>query len=258
MDSFNISILNNVFRIMRTLCALDKIIFFFNKNIRKSVKVAVYGDSGTGKTQFLMTITGNNNYTAERTRSLKSFILILKNGRKIEFIDTPGHQSAKTIRDTLKRKFIKNKITGIINIVNYGYQDGDELNPDDVFNVDTKTVKDSYLSENREREIIRTKEFIETITPGIKLRWIITIVNKADIWFDCKREVMSYYEDGDYSNVISSLRHTTKLFVFPFCSVITPFANRPMMLKYSEKDKKKMFDELAEQLYNLTNNYNDA
>ena len=110
MDSFNISILNNVFRIMRTLCALDKIIFFFNKNIRKSVKVAVYGDSGTGKTQFLMTITGNNNYTAERTRSLKSFILILKNGRKIEFIDTPGHQSAKTIRDTLKRKFIKNKI----------------------------------------------------------------------------------------------------------------------------------------------------
>lgn len=258
MDSFNISILTIIFRLMKMLKVLNKIKFFFNKYIMSSIKVVVYGDSGTGKTQFLMTITGNNNYTTERTRALKKYILVLKNGRKIEFIDTPGHQSSKSIRDTLKIKFTKNKITGIINIVNFGYQDGDELNPENVFNVDTKKVKDSYLAENRNREIVRTQEFIEAITPGIRLKWIITLVNKADIWYDNKNEVMSYYENGEYNNIMLQLQRVTKLFVFPFCSVITPFANRPMILKYSEKNKKKMFDDLTEHLYNLINDYDNA
>lgn len=230
-----------------------KVKYLWNKYLRGRTRVLVYGDSGVGKSQFLNTLTGNNAYVTQRTRMNEKYILTLASGRVIEFIDTPGHQTASVIRKTALDYLTKGKIDGIINLVNYGYQDSEELqsHPEKVFNVDTKEVKSSFLNDNRKLEIARTEEFLDRLTPGVHLNWIITVVNKADIWFANKKDVYEYYTEGEYGQKLASLIHSVKLYTAPFCSVITPFANREMKLIFSERDKKQMFDTLTHHLDTL-------
>lgn len=226
---------------------VNRIKFIWNKYCRPRIRVLIYGDSGVGKTQFLNTLTGNNAYTVQRTRSVQKYFLTLSSGRVVEFLDTPGHQTAGVIRGETLDEMTRGKINGIINLVDYGYQDSDELqkNPDRAFNVDTKDVKESFLNENRKLEMSRTEEFVGRINPGVKIDWIITVINKADVWFSDKDDVLKHYTQGEYAKLLSSLVHSVKLYTLPFCSVITPFANREMRLVLSERDKKGMFEILV-------------
>lgn len=245
-----ISMLKYIYHIMKIGNLFSKLVYIYNR-LRPSIKIGVYGDSGTGKSQFLSTITGNGIYKNGSTMNLKRYKLVLESGRAIEFIDTPGHHSLSINRERLKIKIQNNKITGIINIVSYGYQDNPDIDLDEAFDVDKKEVKESYLEDNRKREIERTEEIIKAIVPEVKLKWIITLVNKADIWYKDKNEVLKYYKEGNYHTKISELQCTTNLFVYPFCSIITPFANRPMLLIYGEKDKYQMYDDFFEGLQEL-------
>lgn len=204
--------------------AWNKICYYWNRIVKSSVKVAVFGDSGVGKSQFLNTITKNNRYLTRRTRRNVKLKLTLKSGRVVEFLDTPGHSSSKPIREVVFEKIRKGKIKGIINIVNYGYQDGEDLTPQQAFNVDSKEVKPSYLRANRAREVSSAKEFIDSskLTMPSEVKWILVVVNKADIWHQRKNEVMAYYESGTYCKVMECIPTSVKRRAQPFCSVISP------------------------------------
>lgn len=232
---------------------VSKVRYAWNRCFSKKIRVLVYGDSGVGKTQFLNTLTGKNVYTVQRTRAVQKFTLTLSDGKVVEFLDTPGHQTAGVIRGGTLDEMTRGKIDGIINLVDFGYQDSDELqkNPDRVFNVDTKEVKESFLNENRKLEMSRTEEFVGRIIPGVKIDWIITVINKADVWFAEKEDVYKHYTEGEYGRLLSSLIHSVKLYTLPFCSVITPFANREMRLVFSERDKKGMFETLVAHLESI-------
>lgn len=223
------------------------VIRFLNKYFRRKIKVLVYGDSGVGKTQFLNTLTGKNVYSTNRTRVVQKYHLTLSSGRVIEFLDTPGHKTNVLVRNSTLDDMTRGRIDGIINLVDYGYQDSDELqtDPSKAFNAGTDDVKDSFLRDNRLLEIKRTEEFLNRITPGVKVDWIITVINKADIWYADKEKVYKYYTEGTYGKKVSELSHSVKLYTVPFCSVITPFANRRMQLIFSDRDKKSMFDTLT-------------
>lgn len=232
---------------------VSRIQFYCNKYFKRKIRILVYGDSGVGKTQFLNTLTGNNAYIPQRTRIPKKYELTLSSGREIQLIDTPGHQSTEIARNITLDDMTRGKIDGIINLVNYGYQDSDELqkDPGRVFNVDTKEVKPSFLRDNMKLEITRTQEFLKRLNPGVNIDWIITVINKADIWYSVKDDVYEYYTQGPYNDMMSEFEHSVKLFVIPFCSVITPFANMEMKLIYSERDKKNMYDSLVAHLNTL-------
>lgn len=232
---------------------ISKFRYCWNRLFKSKVKVIVYGDSGVGKTQFLNTITGRNAYTPQRTRRPQKLEMTLSTGRVVEFCDTPGHQSSYQLRSSSLDDLTRQKIKGIINIVNYGYQDADDLqmDPSRAFNVDTGEVKDSFLRANRQLEIKRTKEILSRVNPNVKPDWIITLVNKADVWYSQRNDVYKYYMDGEYGEMINRLEYSVKLFVVPFCSVITPFANREMRLIFSERDKKQMFDVFIDHLESL-------
>lgn len=172
----------------------------------------------------------------------------------MQFSDTSGHRTVNGGRKKLLNLMTNNKVVGVINIVNYGYQYTEELAEDwnRVFKVGAKEVKQSFLKENRKREIQRTEELLERISPDLKkIKWIITVINKADVWYDDKEEVIKYYTEGDYGEIIKKLSHKVDIYTAPFCSVIAPFANRPMQLVYSERDKKIMFDTFCEHLNSI-------
>lgn len=226
----------------------SKIVRFFNKHFRSKIRVLVYGDSGVGKTQFLKTLTGNNAYSTvpKRTRQLQHYSLTLASGRQVELIDTPGHHTNRYERNTALNDMVRGRVDGIINLVDYGYQDSELVqdNPEAVFQTGTSTVKQEYLRNNRKMEISRTKEFIERIGPDVNVKWIITVINKADVWDSERDTVINYYCNEDYHEAIQELEHSVQMVVNPFCSVITPFGNKEMTLTYSERDKQRDYKDL--------------
>lgn len=214
--------------------------YLFN-TLRKRVTVLVYGDSGVGKTQFLLTLTGNDNYWAPaRTRQIQHVDFVLRSGRRIRFIDTPGHASNMKSREEGLDNITRGGIDGIINLVDYGYQDSEQVqaNLDKVFQNGTTKVKQEYLRDNQKLEIERTKEIIGRINSKSRVKWFITIINKADIWNNERTAVINYYEEGEYKLAMENLEHAVSVTVCPFCSVITPFGNQAMQLTYSERDKR--------------------
>lgn len=232
---------------------------FFN-SCKKRTNVLVYGDSGVGKTQFLRMLTGNDSYMApQRTRELHHFDVVLRSGRRVRFIDTPGHKTNKIVRTNALDGMTKGEIHGIINIVSYGYQDNDEIqkNPDMAFQNGTSIVKLQYLNENRKLEIERTKEIIERVSSNVKLKWFITLINKADVWNKERDQVIAYYEGGEFKASMENLDHVTKVTVCPFCSVITPFGNQDMVLSYGERDKHKDCDKLIKLLEEFINGHHE-
>lgn len=231
-----------------------------NRYLKSTINVLVYGDSGVGKTQFLLTLTGKDSYYAPvRTRELNHYELELRSGRLVRFIDTPGHQSDKKARTSALDDMTKGKIQGIINIVSYGYQDSEDLqkNPDMAFQNGTNVVKPQYLKQNRMLEIERTKEIIERISSNVQLQWFITLVNKADVWNKEREQVMQYYDGEEFRKSMENLEHATRVTICPFCSVITPFGNQDMILSYGERDKKKDFKNLIKALEEFINGHHE-
>ena len=215
--------------------------FFFNKHFRRRIRVLVYGDSGVGKTQFLLNLTGLDRYTAPlRTRQLQHYEFMLRSGRRILLTDTPGHKSTAFARGQALDEMTKGKVDGIINLVDYGYQDSEQLqeNPDTAFKVGSSEVKEEYLRENRRLEKERTQEIVNRINANAKPKWFITLINKADIWNDQRSQVISYYEEGDFSTVMEHLEHATSVTTCAFCSVITLFGDKPREFSYSERKKR--------------------
>jgi len=221
--------------------------FIFNKYCRRRIRVLVYGDSGVGKTQFLRTLTGNDSYAAPiRTRQLEHYDLVLRSGRRVRLTDTPGHKTNAMVRGQALDDMTKGKVDGVINLVDFGYQDSEQLqkNPDQAFKVGSSEVKTEYLEGNRMLEIERTQEIISRINSNVKIKWFITLINKADIWNDERDKVILYYAEEEFKPVMEHLEHATKVTTCPFCSVITPFGNKPMPLSYSERDKRKDYNNL--------------
>lgn len=214
----------------------------------RRIKIAVYGDSGVGKSQFLRMISGKNSYllVSERTRNIERLNVTLRSGRKVQLIDMPGHESNKTVRDQILNEITRGKIDGVINIVDYGYQDSELLqaDPSSAFKTGTNEVKENYLDDNRKREIKRTQEFIDRIGPDVRLKWVITVINKADVWHKQRQEVINYYTTGEYYTTIQTIEKASTLDVRPICSVITPFGNKEMILTYGERNKVSDFESL--------------
>ena len=229
---------------------INKCIYIWNYCVHKPTKVLVLGVSGSGKTQFLNSFLGIPMLEDNRTYVPVKKYYIFENGRKIQFVDLPGHAPYISTRQKYIDDITKNKIKGIINVVNYGYNDA-EVNDADVFKAGENEIKSAYLKNNRKNELNQLKEWLVRIHSESKPEWIVTIVNKADIWYEKKDDVMSYYEVGEYGKEFIEVKRVTNHYVFQYCSVINPFGGRPMIIVMSERTKNEMQKHLKESLLSL-------
>lgn len=77
-------------------------------------------------------------------------------------------------------------------------------------------------------------------------------MNKADIWFEKKDEVMRYYEEEEeYSKELLGEHSTHPRLVYPYCSIISPFCKRPMKLTFGERKKIGFHMHLRADLLNM-------
>ena len=192
------------------------------------------------------------NYHEVSTNEIKN---LLEKYPQIElFISINKNIFNEDIKD-LKLKLqelAKLKIKGIFNIVNYGYNEVDNISSEvSVFRAGTYEVKQEFLKDNRKLEINQLSEWMSFVTSDTKIKWVVTIINKADIWYENREMVMKYYEEGDYFNKIMSLRSCCHLYTFEFCSIINPFFNKPMQIVFGDREKKKLFDCFKDNLMKL-------
>ena len=107
------------------------------------------------------------------------------------------------------------------------------------------------LRSNRKMELDQLEEWKDYVDADSHVKWFITVVNKADIWYKDKKNTMDYYQGGDYFASVKELKHVCSLKFFPFCSIIAPFCGRTMELVMSQKDQREMHREFFSGLSDL-------
>lgn len=229
---------------------INKLIYAWNYCVHKPTRILLLGVSGSGKTQFLNSFLGIPMLEDNRTYVPENKFYIFSNGRKIQFVDLPGHVTLTSTRQKYVDEITKNKIKGIINVVNYGYNDA-EINESDVFKTGENEIKNAYLRDNRKNELTQLNEWLGRIHAESKPEWLISIVNKADIWYDKRDEVKEYYQNGDYGKAFVEIKRVVPHYIFLYCSVINPFGGRPMTIIMSERTKNELQKNLKESLLRL-------
>lgn len=236
------------------------LVYLFNYYCRAPYQVAVFGTSGAGKTEFVRAILELpvEEREPDRTNFYKKHRLVFKDGRKIVFIDAPGHNSYQQQRTEVTEFIAKRKIRGIINLVTYGYNDVNESEGVTIFKVGDgilPEVKAEYLNTNRENEMSQVEEWRRFVTSKNNVEWVVTVVNKADIWYDEKDNIIKYYQEGEYfQKCMKVLAQACHLTVYPYCSLISPFGKRKMAISIGEHEKAIMHNSLKSGLLKLLRN----
>lgn len=227
----------------------------WRKHISSHAVVLVYGESGAGKTQFLNKLCHINPSEAERvpprTRDFRYYSLVLPDGHIIDFVDIPGHKVYKSIREDVRNKIRNGEICGLINVVANGYLYADEVDDKTVFRGNSNEVKSTFIKNNLKKELEQISEWKDCIGCDSAVDWVVTIVNKADIWFNQKDSVLEYYTSGIYHKTISDLQHSCSLHVLPCCSIINPLGGRPMQVCIGDKEKHEFFEEIRDSITKL-------
>lgn len=230
--------------------------FFFSK----PYPVLIYGASGVGKSEFCRSLLEKPiaPTDAPRTVLYQELTLVLEDGHKIRLFDLPGHAGFKKNREKALGKIAKYKSYGIIYVVSYGYHEVPEGQNLKMFKIaagsenDMAVIDTQYQKDNIKRELEQAKEWRSTIHLSNRIGWIVTVVNKADIWFEKKDEVMRYYEDEEeYSKELLGEHSTHPRLVYPYCSIISPFCKRPMKLTFGERKKIGFHMHLRADLLNM-------
>ncbi len=218
-----------------------------NLLFRSNRKIAIFGISGTGKSQFINSL-GHCLAIPERTITTDKIRYDLST-YPIEFYDTPGHSERGFDRKKVLTSIIKNGFEGVINIVSYGYEENPNSERNDIFDTN-QNVKESFLNANRQAEVDRISEWLPHVDAN-NVKWIINLVNKADLWWDRLEGVNDYYENGRYKEAIKSINNTTNVITLPYCSIIQPYYEMSTSGKFGDLDKQTLQNNFLHQLTNL-------
>jgi energy-coupling factor transporter ATP-binding protein EcfA2 len=215
---------------------------------KKRHQVIVLGTTGVGKTNFLESLKSAQ---AEAVEILKRTEFIEKNKVTIEkelftFIDTPGQVGSEERRELAVRDALKSGATGIINVVAYGYHEYPRSLAE-VFDAQEQ-IRPDFLVEHRKRERDALAGWADILGSPQSSPYLITVVNKADLWWNQHTEVTAYYQEGEYFTALGRAQ-SLKPVVLPYCSVFHKFYGRaPMSGMVDEADRTKLRQNLVHHL----------
>ncbi len=166
--------------------------------LKKKPRILVLGSSGVGKTNLLKSLKTLTPKVINHLNRTEFAVLtkISLHGEPINFIDVPGadlHESRRlrTIREEMSRG-----ITGVINVVAYGYHE--KFDGKDEAITPSGKIRMSYLVRHREKEIEALNEWTNLLGSPEIGHFLITIISKADLWWDKRAEVFKHYQRGPY------------------------------------------------------------
>lgn len=203
--------------------------------LKKKHKILVLGSSGVGKTNLLQSLSTLMpeviHYSRRTSDSTKSKLSI--DEIPFEFIDTPGQSEHSAIRMRAIRESVS-ELDCILNIVCYGYHEY-ARGKEQAFEADG-SLNFQYLEDNRKREIRALKEWSEILGGNAPYR-LITVVTKADLWWDNRDDVFNHYEKGDYFNELGACAQLSPLVIHHSSVFHKLYGIGPMSGSFDEGDR---------------------
>lgn len=198
-----IPILRETHLLLQKAGAYDRVMAFLKR--KNAYPVVFLGASGAGKTALLRSLVGLPSNIRREDRTDEVQAVKKKLGESyIEVIDTPGEEEHKSKRDVFFRELLKRKSVGVVNVVSFGYHEG---NTAQAIAVDGQKVSESFLAARRQVEIKRAAEWVGPISGrGGCVSWILTVATKADLWWEAGADqpVLQYYGSKPYMEAFSA------------------------------------------------------
>ncbi|MCU1366688.1 MAG: hypothetical protein JWN39_2327 [Ilumatobacteraceae bacterium] len=220
--------------------AIRKVVAFFKSKNR----VLVLGSTGVGKSELALSLTNLLPETIsylDRTAFAKSDDIQI--GKKVfRVVDTPGQSASAADRLQALRE-VSAKPYGVINVVSYGYHE---------YRADLRTVfgrgtsiAPQFLSRHREIEMEQLNAILPQLEADANMRWFLTVINKADLWWADRVNVFAHYQTGPYADLLSRLVARGGLASLEYSSVNHPFYGKaPTDGTFSDVDRRRAREQL--------------
>jgi energy-coupling factor transporter ATP-binding protein EcfA2 len=216
--------------------------------LRKKHRVVVLGSTGVGKTNFLTSLTEAIPVAVDimnRTEIAKKHRVKIQKYPFI-FVDTPGQERHKSRRLKAIRESLAGGISGVVNVVSYGYHEYRIGSRDAVDN--NGKVSEEFLSAHRKIEMAALEEWMPILGGPEAAGWVITVVTKADLWWNRRDEVLEYYRTGAYYDALGSAKSLHPV-VLEYSSVFQKyFGKAPMSGDFGDADRLRAKAHLIEEL----------
>lgn len=172
--------------------------------------IPVFGAGGVGKTTLSKVLGGANPFDIYSPYQESWDVEQIKLNGNIpgRIFAAPG-QINRVLRHWpgLIRRIVLGRSFGLINVVTFGYHSFDVpsyKNLDVYKKGDSKnTTINKYLEERRKVELQLLSRLMDGIVARTSPLWMVTLVNKQDLWWDRREIVRQYYELGPYTTAIN-------------------------------------------------------
>lgn len=200
-------------------------------------RVLVLGSTGTGKTILLDSLTEAVPRAIDlmtRTEFVDERAVRIEKAPFI-FVDTPGQIGHESRRRREILKAIKTGIDGVVNVVSYGYHESRVYDSDEA--LEKGKASTQFLERQRQEEVRQLSEWTSLLGGRETTGWLITVVTKADLWWNHRKEVMKFYESGPYFQALGPAKALHPV-VLEYCSIFQKFYGRsPMSGDFQDEDR---------------------
>jgi GTPase SAR1 family protein len=195
--------------------------------VKGNHKILIVGATGVGKTSLSKALASlTNEVIAADDRTVFPSEHKIKIGNKfLSIMDTPGQRQFGTSRRQSYRQFLEQDFCGLINVVADGYHEYDKGGQVRAQAIDRNgKAAPAFLEGHRRSELEQVAEWASSLRLNLKTRWMITVVNKADLWWHERERVLFHYEQGSYKTALDTagINPRTSV-VLPFCATIHKF-----------------------------------
>ncbi len=203
----------------------------------RGAKVLVVGNTGTGKTAVVNNLL--NPYETLPPGSTREAAVVLAepvSSVRILLVDTPGNELYHFLLEEHLDEIATGGVMGVVNVVSYGYNDPQARKPESDHPPAylREQVNSDYLKRQRLDDLrYLDRWLISNTLIHDSIRWIITVVNKYDLWQEEYEDVIGYYgASGEYGRkILNILGEGDNYCVVASCAAKTPRGFRARILE---------------------------
>lgn len=238
------SVLDDLYQLAKRQGWLESL----RRALKKKHRILVLGSTGVGKTNLIESLKEITTPPIDRkTRTEIATRHKLEVADNLfEFIDTPGQELHASARQDEYREALKSGVSAIMNVVAYGYHE---------YGIDrksaitkAKSARASFVTAHRNVEMNALDEWAYLLATEDVTKWLLTVVTKADLWWDKRTGVLKHYRSGPYYQRLrknTDLDHT----VIEFCAVFHKFFGvAPLSGSFDDEDRHRARRHLLETL----------